>query len=313
MNKKPVSYFQTDTRWKNEPYRTSAEKSTVGSAGCGPSCAAMLIETLTGKTFTPLDACKWSMNHGYKATGQGTYYSYFTPQFKEFGIDCKMLNTSSIYGKTTSSVHQEAFDLLKQGYYLIACMGKGLWTSAGHFVVVWGQDGKVRINDPSSSKDERVNGDLKTFKSQVKYYWAIDARKYNSEQEKIESPIKEIQKILNSKYGANIKVDGIFGSASKKALIKAFQKEINLNCKGNLKVDGYWGVKTKKACPMLQKGAKGDLVWILQAALCAKYKIINTDGIFGATTLSTVKGYQKDNSLKVDGIVGAATWESLLG
>ena len=87
MNKKPVSYFQTDTRWKNEPYRTSAEKSTVGSAGCGPSCAAMLIETLTGKTFTPLDACKWSMNHGYKATGQGTYYSYFAPQFKEFGID----------------------------------------------------------------------------------------------------------------------------------------------------------------------------------------------------------------------------------
>ena len=30
-----------------------------------------LIETLTGKTFTPEDACNWSMAHGYKALGNG--------------------------------------------------------------------------------------------------------------------------------------------------------------------------------------------------------------------------------------------------
>ena len=51
MNKRPVSYLQTDPRWKNKPSRVPGEQSTIGSAGCGPTAAAMLIETtltLTG-------------------------------------------------------------------------------------------------------------------------------------------------------------------------------------------------------------------------------------------------------------------------
>lgn len=183
MNKRPVSYFQTDGRWRNKPYRVEGETSTIGGSGCGPTCAAMLIETLTGKTFTPEQACQWSVEHGYKALNQGTYYSYFEPQFKEFGIHCEMLSWSKSYGNPDHPNHEKAFGLLKQGYYLIACMGKGLWTRSGHFVVVWWQDGKVHINDPASSKTVRTKGDLQTFKSQVKYYWWIDARRYNSEQE----------------------------------------------------------------------------------------------------------------------------------
>jgi hypothetical protein len=179
MNKRPVSYLQTDPRWKSKPYRVTGESSTIGSAGCGPTCAAMLIETLTGKTYTPEDACKWSVEHGYKAKNQGTYYAYFKPQFAAFGIECDMLNWANTYGKPNHENHKKAFDLLKQGYYLIALMNKGLWTSSGHFVVVWWEDGKVRINDPASTKDARLNGDLETFKSQVKYYWWVDTRQHN--------------------------------------------------------------------------------------------------------------------------------------
>lgn len=183
MNKQPVIYMQTDPRWKDKPYQVSGETATIGGSGCGPTCAAMLIETLTGQTFTPEDACNWSMAHGYKALNQGTYYSYFTPQFKEFGIDCQQISWTNTYGNPSSSIHEKAFDLLKQGYYLIACMGKGLWTSSGHFIVAWWEDGKVRINDPASTRSERLNGDINTFKSQVKYYWAIDARDYNNEED----------------------------------------------------------------------------------------------------------------------------------
>ena len=155
MNKKPVSYLQTDARWKNKPYRVSGESSTIGSAGCGPTAAAMLIETITGKTFTPEDACNWSMKHGYKALNQGTYYAYFTPQFAEFGIDCQMLNWINTYGKPEHENHEKVVEKLKEGYYAIALMNKGLWTSSGHFVVLWWQDDKVRINDPASTKDAR--------------------------------------------------------------------------------------------------------------------------------------------------------------
>ena len=181
MNKKPVSYLQTDPRWKNKPYRVKGENATIGDSGCGPTAAAMLIETITGKTFTPEDACNWSMAHGYKALNQGTYYAYFTPQFAEFGIDCQMLNWINTYGKPDHANHEAVVEKLKEGYYAIALMNKGLWTSSGHFVVLWWQDDKVRINDPASTKDARVNGDIRTFRSQAKYYWLIDAREFNEE------------------------------------------------------------------------------------------------------------------------------------
>lgn len=183
MNKKPVVYYQTDPRWKNLPYQVKGESATIGGSGCGPTAAAMLIETLTGKTFTPVDACNWSMEHGYKALNQGTYYAYFKPQFAAFGIECNMLNWTNTYGKPDHPNHDKAVELLKKGYYLIALMNKGLWTSSGHFVVVWWQDGKVRINDPASSKEARLNGDIRTFRSQVKYYWWVDARKFNNEED----------------------------------------------------------------------------------------------------------------------------------
>ena len=193
MNKRPVSYLQTDPRWKNKPYRVKGENATIGGSGCGPTAAAMLIETITGKTFTPEDACNWSMAHGYKALNQGTYYAYFTPQFAEFGIDCQMLNWTNTYGKPDHANHEKVVEKLKEGYYAIALMNKGLWTSSGHFVVLWWQDDKVRINDPASTKDARVNGDIRTFRSQAKYYWLIDARKYNNanDEEEEEMPVYE--------------------------------------------------------------------------------------------------------------------------
>lgn len=181
MNKQPVYYMQTDSRWKNKPYQVQGETTTIGESGCGPSCAAMLIETLTGKKYTPYDACKWSVEHGYKALEHGTYYSYFKPQFAAFGIEAGQMNAVNLEGKPNDPLHIKAFQMLKDGYYLIACMGKGLWTRSGHFVVVWWEDGKVRINDPASTKEVRLNGDLQTFRSQVKYYFWVDARDYNKE------------------------------------------------------------------------------------------------------------------------------------
>lgn len=183
MNKRPVSYLQTDPCWKNKPYRVPGENSTIGDSGCGPTAAAMLIETITGKTYTPEDACAWSIAHGYKALRQGTYYAYFTPQFAEFGIDCQMLNWTNTYGKPDHPNHGKVVEKLKEGYYAIALMNKGLWTSSGHFVVLWWQDDKVRINDPASTRAARVNGDIRTFRSQAKYYWLIDAREFNTEED----------------------------------------------------------------------------------------------------------------------------------
>ena len=184
MNKRPISYLQTDPRWAKKPYRVPGEKSTIGGSGCGPTAAAMLLSTLTGQNITPEDTCKWSVNHGYKALNQGTYYGYFAPQFEAFGIKCWQLSWTNGYHNPKAKVHDQALEYLKQGYYLIALMKKGNWTGGGHFVVVWWADNKIRINDPASTKDKRLNGDLATFRNEAAYYWVVDARAYNGAADK---------------------------------------------------------------------------------------------------------------------------------
>jgi len=111
------------------------------------------------------------------------YYSYFKPQFEAFGIKCDMLNWTNTYGKPDHDNHAKALAMLQEGYYLIALMNKGLWTSSGHFVVVWWADNKIHINDPASTRKVRTEGDPETFRSQVKYYWWVDARAYNQQKE----------------------------------------------------------------------------------------------------------------------------------
>ena len=73
MNKRPVSYLQTDKRWKDKPYQVKGETATIGGSGCGPTAAAMLVETLTGKTFTPVDACRWIMDEAVKKFPLGEF------------------------------------------------------------------------------------------------------------------------------------------------------------------------------------------------------------------------------------------------
>ena len=46
--------------------------------------------------------------------------------------------------------------------------------------MVWWADNKVRINDPASTKDKRLNGDPATFFNEATYYWVVDARAYNA-------------------------------------------------------------------------------------------------------------------------------------
>lgn len=181
MNIRPVYYSQKDPNWKNKPYRVIGETSDIGGSGCGPTCASMLITTITGHSFDPVDACNWSMKNGYKALKQGTYYSYFTPQFKKFDIDCWQLSWTNTYNKPNSSIHKKALSYLKDGYYLIALMKKGRWTTTGHFIIVWWVDDKyVYINDPNSTAAHREKAEISVFTNEVAYYWIVDGRSINN-------------------------------------------------------------------------------------------------------------------------------------
>ena len=132
----------------------------------------MVLATWADPKITPKTECAWALAHGYKAPHQGTYYGYFAPAAKRFGLTCKMLNGVTLYGKPNSPYHAQAKAAVDRGDLVIACMGRGLWTSSGHFVLVWNISGNVvSINDPASTRDVRTQGDYALFKSQVKYYF----------------------------------------------------------------------------------------------------------------------------------------------
>ncbi len=171
---KPILYMQTDAKWASHDYSASGEKTTIKAEGCGITCAAMVIATLADKTVTPIITAEWSKSHGYKAKGQGTYYSYFKPQGAAYGIDISMVNSTNIYGSSVSKYHDLAKEAIARGDLVIACMGKGNWTTSGHYVVWYAlEGGKALINDPWSSRAAQTKGDYNLFKSQVKYYWVI--------------------------------------------------------------------------------------------------------------------------------------------
>jgi hypothetical protein len=170
-----VSYMQTDPRWKNISYSAKGESTTIGKAGCGPTCAAMVIATWKDKTVTPKTAAAWSLSHSYKAFNQGTYYTYFKPQMAAYGITCTQLNSSNLRNMTAAKAkpyHDQVVSALKNGDLVIACMGKGLWTSSGHFILLRGISGTtVYINDPNSTVAVKTKGNLSLLQSQVKYYF----------------------------------------------------------------------------------------------------------------------------------------------
>lgn len=176
--KRPVKYLQTDPRWGTLDYSAKGEKTNIAKSGCGPTCAAMVIASLCDSSVTPLETCKWSMKHGYKALRQGTYYSYFVPQMKQYGIKCEQINKVSLIGDKSLNaerIHKKIEKSLKSGAWVIAAMSKGIWTSSGHFVLAYKtKDGKVYINDPASEKAMRECNSLLVWQSQVKYYWIID-------------------------------------------------------------------------------------------------------------------------------------------
>lgn len=174
MNPRPVSYLQTDPRWGALDYSARSEKTNIAVSGCGPTALAMVLATWVDPKITPKSECAWALAHGYKSPHQGTYYGYFAPAAKRFGLTCKMLNGVTLYGKPDSPYHAQAKAAVDRGDLVIACMGRGLWTSSGHFVLVWNISGNVvSINDPASTRAVRTQGDYSVFKRQVKYYFVV--------------------------------------------------------------------------------------------------------------------------------------------
>jgi hypothetical protein len=74
-----------------------------------------------------------------------------------------------------------------------------------------------------------------------------------------------------------------------------------------------WQERAVKALPEVKQGSKGAPVRTVQGLCYARGHQVTVDGNFGPATEAAVCAVQSDAKVKVDGIVGSATWPVLLG
>jgi peptidoglycan hydrolase-like protein with peptidoglycan-binding domain len=88
----------------------------------------------------------------------------------------------------------------------------------------------------------------------------------------------------------------------------AFRADVEAIMKGTGKVLPPIPAADNKARPTLRRGAKGDLVKIIQAKVG-----VGVDGDFGARTEAAVRAFQASKGLVPDGIVGPMSWKAIDG
>lgn len=96
--------------------------------------------------------------------------------------------------------------------------------------------------------------------------------------------------------------------------VRRLQEECNKQGFSKQVVDGIAGSATLAGCPVLKKGAQGNITKLLQEKLVKLgYSTNGVDGIFGSGTHTAVREFQKTRGLTADGVVGQNTWRKLLG
>lgn len=145
-----VVYFnQGDKRWANVKY---GKYDGIKVAGCGPTSLAIAVASFTGKNITPVEVANWSVVNGYRVEGAGSSHALIPEGAKHYGL--------TVEGATYRE-QQKVVDALADGKLVIAIMGKGHFTTSGHFIVLRGvtEDGKILVADPASVKKSNQEWD----------------------------------------------------------------------------------------------------------------------------------------------------------
>lgn len=164
-------YSQLDSRWSSKMYSSIENKSqTIGSSGCGPTSAAMVVSSIKGN-ITPDKMAELYTKYGYRSANQGTYWSAFKWTGDIFDIEyseCYKLD--------------DAVEKLKDNNYIIASCNQGLFTYGGHFIVLIGIEGDyIKVYDPylyNGKFDVSSRRGLATVKGNTVYVSIENFREY---------------------------------------------------------------------------------------------------------------------------------------
>lgn len=155
--------LQFDPRWGYFEYGGKE----MGLSGCGPTCLSMVVLALTDyEEVTPDKIAKYSTEKKYYVEGVGTAWKL-------------MDEAPLLYGLTVEhpAMKEESMKAaLDKGKILICSVRKGVFTSEGHFIVIYGYDDTgFKVNDPKCVARSRKTWQFSEFGKQLKRIWAIGA------------------------------------------------------------------------------------------------------------------------------------------
>lgn len=163
-NSKEVPLFiQWDKRWGYMDYSGDC----VAITGCGPVCLSMVAYYLTkDKDMAPDKIVEFAIENNYYFEGQGSLWTLISEGGKKLGLDVKELPLSE----------SVIIDNLRKGKPIICVVGKGDFTTTGHFIVMKKyENGKIWVNDPNSYENSGKGWEYSRIKSQIKNLWAFSA------------------------------------------------------------------------------------------------------------------------------------------
>ena len=154
-------FLQWDAMWGYEKYGSGF----IGQTGCGPTCLAMVGYYLTGEErFNPREMAVFSAKNGYYASGYGSSWTLISEGAEKLGLIATELPL----------VKKKMVDAVEAGNPVILALGKGDFTSSGHYIVLtdW-VDGAFRVNDPNSPIRSEKLWTYEELESQIRNIWAI--------------------------------------------------------------------------------------------------------------------------------------------
>lgn len=154
-------FLQWDERWGYVSYG----ESNIGLAGCGPTCLAMVLYSMTrDETITPDVIAQYSMDNGYYVEGTGTSWALMSDVCYNYGISSYQI----------TNTEEDLKDALDKGRLLICSMGPGDFTTAGHFIMIYGYDEDgFFVNDPNSRARSIKRWSYDEIGTQIRAIWVF--------------------------------------------------------------------------------------------------------------------------------------------
>jgi len=138
-------FSQCSGSWASTPYSATNQVckedngtvSTIGTSGCGPTSLATVLKNM-GFNVDPITIADAVIKNNGRICGSGTSGTVLQKIAQNYGATTINLSTAS-----------DALKAVKAGGVVIAAMGPGIFTSGGHFIVIYGisSDGKYLIAD----------------------------------------------------------------------------------------------------------------------------------------------------------------------